>query len=184
VENPLEGRLERLLAKEEIRGLARQYARDLDARDAPGLCGLWLPFHGAALPWIDLGVVQEAIIPSWSTRGRSEMRVVDHDVELQGDGARGVVSSEVLVEIRDRAVYQSVRYFDEYGQADAGEWRFVRRFHHLVYGCLAPVNPWRQRLAQWPAHQVGSGGEPFDADAFLATGLLTAESRVSNRRRH
>lgn len=150
--------VEALWAQDQVRDLALRYAAAMDARDEPAMLSLWSTASpGVALPDMDLDVVKDAVVPSWSSRGESIMLVANHVVSLESsDTATGTVYSLVRLEIGGRFVEQQVAYVDRYVR-ESGVWLFLTRRHVLAFGHAWEVNPFDGRDARWPHHQTGRG---------------------------
>lgn len=148
----------RLVAKDAIRDLALRYALAMDTRDEGLMLSLWSTGSGGVtMPDLDLGVVRDAVIPSWGSRGQSVMVVANHLVTfLSRDSAEGTVYSLVRIELGGRLVEQQVAYRDRYVRGPDG-WQFLTRRHLLAFGIAWPDNPFQAEPAGWPRRQTGSG---------------------------
>jgi len=144
-----------------IRDLPQRYACAMDLRDADALRALWEPQQEERLPWIDLGVIERAIIPAWGSLGRTASSIGYHVIDLQEDGrARGLVAATVHLAADGELIEQQILYRDEYRRDDQAGWRFVRRLHELRYGRVVGPDPWLAPPAHWPRSQTGAGVDP------------------------
>ena len=162
--------LARLVALEEIRGLAQRYAVYLDARDLDALVKLYAQDVRAAGGRSGRAALREDFDGALRSIGISFLHVGNHVIDFVDDEhATGIVycRGEIQDEGPDseRWIIQAIQYHDTYARTD-GRWYFTRRRHLLVYGAELGVNPIGLPPADWPAHQTGMGTVPHDLETW------------------
>ena len=162
--------LARLVALEEIRGLAQRYAVYLDARDLDALVKLYPEDTHAAGGRSGRAALREDFDGALRRIGISFLHVGNHVIDfVDDDHATGIVYCRA--EIQDdgpdskRWIIQTIQYHDTYARTQ-GHWHFTRRRHLLVYGADLGANPIGLEPANWPKHQTGMGSVPHDLDTW------------------
>ncbi len=162
--------LARLVALEEIRGLAQRYAVYLDARDLDALVALYPEDVRASGRRSGRAALREDFDGALRTIGISFLQVGNHVIDfVDDDHATGIVycRAEIQDEGPDstRWIIQAIQYHDRYAKS-AGHWYFTRRRHLLVYGADLGENPTGLAPANWPANQTGMGTVPHDLETW------------------
>lgn len=162
--------LQRLVALEEIRGLAQRYAIYLDARDLDALVSLYPDDVRATGGRTGRVALREDFDGALRTIGISFLHVGNHVIDfVDDDHATGIVycRAEIQDEGPDssRWIIQTIQYHDDYARS-AGKWHFTRRRHLLVYGADLGENPTGLSAANWPEHQTGMGTVPHDLETW------------------
>lgn len=162
--------LERLVALEAIRDLARRYAIYLDARDLDGLVGLYPEDVRASGGRSGREALRDDFDQSLRSVGVTFLHVGNHIVDFQDDAnATGIVYCRGEIQDggpnADRWIIHTIQYHDTYAKTD-GAWHFTRRKHLLVYGAQLGVNPTSLPPANWPASQTGMGSVPQDLETW------------------
>ena len=162
--------LARLVALEEIRGLAQRYAVYLDARDLDSLVKLYPADVRAGGGRTGRSALKEDFDKALRAIGISFLHVGNHVIDFTSDDhATGIVycRGEIQDEGPDSArwIIQTIQYHDSYAKRD-GHWHFTRRRHLLVYGADLGVNPIGLPPANWPANQTGMGSVPRDLESW------------------
>jgi hypothetical protein len=143
--------LQRLVAHEEIRQLAYQYALALDRRDLDLLVSLFVG---------DPEKLRARFEAQLEPLGVTILFVGNHLIELESaERATGVVYCQARIQEGDRWIEQAIQYEDTYAH-ERGRWRFVRRNHELWYGVEVDPNPLDQPPANWPDASTGRGTLP------------------------
>lgn len=162
--------LERLLAYQEIRQLASRYALCVDSRDLDGLVRLFVPDVRVGRERSGRDALRADFDRSLRSVGVTFLNTGNHVIDLvDRDHARGVVYCRGEIQDggpeSDRWIIQAIQYHDRYERRD-GEWLFVRRRHHLVYGAELGSNPLELPPADWPSSQTGIGTLPHELDSW------------------
>ena len=162
--------LARLVALEEIRGLAQRYAVYLDARDLDALVALYPDDVRATGGRRGRAALREDFDGALRTIGISFLHVGNHVIDFVDDEhATGIVycRAEIQDEGPDssRWIIQTIQYHDDYAQS-GGKWHFTRRRHLLVYGADLGENPTGLSAANWPRSQTGMGTVPHDLETW------------------
>ena len=151
--------VDRLLAYEEIRGLAARYALALDSRDLDTLVALFVDDVHAGRA-VGRAALRAQFDVSLRDVGRTFLLVGTHVIDLvDADHATGSVYCKGEIQAGDRWIHQAILYDDRY-ERRAGAWRFVGRRHQLFYGAEVGVNPLTLPPANWPEHHDGLGTVP------------------------
>jgi ketosteroid isomerase-like protein len=155
-----ENMLERLLAHEEIRQLAAQYAVAVDSRDLDALVALFIDDVRVGRDAFGREALRASFDASLRGIGVSILNVGTHAIDLvDADHATGQVYCHGQIADGDRWVHQMILYRDTYERRH-GHWFFVRRIHELWYGQEAERNPLDQSPADWPVNHDGRGTVP------------------------
>ena len=162
--------LQRLVALEAIRDLARRYAVYLDARDLDGLVRLYPEDVRASRGRSGRAALREDFDGSLRSVGTTFLHVGNHVIDFVDDAhATGIVYCRG--EIQDggpdskRWIIQTIQYHDDYARSGEG-WAFARRRHLLVYGADLGVNPTGLAPANWPESQTGVGTVPGELETW------------------
>ena len=162
--------LARLVALEEIRGLAQRYAVYLDARDLDALVKLYPEDVRASRRRTGREALREDFDQSLRAVGVTFLHVGNHVIDFVDDShATGIVYCRG--EIQDggpeatRFIIQAIQYHDDYVKQD-GRWHFARRRHLLVYGADLGANPIGLPPADWPVNQTGTGTVPHELESW------------------
>lgn len=167
-------RLERCVARDEIRQLASRYAQAVDARDLEALVALFVP---------DVRVGQEqgraalrrSFAESLSAIGVSVLFVGNHVIDFQDEShATGGVYCRGQIQDGERWIEQAIHYEDRYERRNEG-WLFVRRVHRLWYGVETAERPLDQEPANWPKRHAGRGTLPEVWPSWFAFWKETGE---------
>jgi len=158
--------LARLLAYQEIRQLASQYAVQMDARNLDRLVSLFVPEVRVGRERTGRDALREDFDRQLRSIGVSFLHVGTHAIDLVAENdATGVVYCKAEIQDGDRWIHQAIQYHDRYAR-HAGQWLFVRRRHLLVYGLEQVRNPLEQEPAEWPARHDGRGSVPWDLESW------------------
>jgi len=153
-------RLERVIARDEIRQLACRYALAIDSRDLDLLVSLFVPDVRVGRSSAGRDALRRSFEASLSAIGVSILFVGNHLIDFQDEThASGVVYCRGQIQDGERWIEQAIQYRDLYERRD-GDWLFVRRSHLLWYGVEAAERPLDQPPANWPEHHVGRGTLP------------------------
>lgn len=158
--------VERLVAIEEIRQLAYDYAYAVNFRDAQLFRSLWVQTDVPTDPPVIDGHMAERFIANFGSAGPSILFVSNHRIWFEsGTDAAGTVYCQAQA-VRDVGwVNQSIMYQDRYRLVE-GRWLFVSRRHQLWFGQLCGENPLEQPPAKWPDSPIGRGTLPEDIESY------------------
>jgi len=161
-------RLERVVARDEIRQLVYRYALAIDSRDLDLLVSLFVPDVRVGRTRSGRDALRESFEESLSAIGVSILFVGNHVIDFQDDAhASGVVYCRGQIQDGEKWIEQAIQYRDLYERRD-GEWLFVRRNHVLWYGVETSERPLAQPPANWPERHVGRGTVPEDLPTWQA----------------
>jgi len=122
-----------LIAHEQIRQLASQYALSLDARDLDTLVSLFVDDVQVGRDGRGRQALRADFAEQLGPLRRTILHVTNHLIDvLDADHARGVVSCRGEIERGGEWFVQSIQYHDTY-ERRAQRWLFVRRKHVLLY---------------------------------------------------
>ncbi len=160
------GRLERVVARDEIRQLVSRYAHAVDIRDIDLLVSLFVPDVRVGNGRSGRAALYAFWEGSLSDIGVSILFVGNHVIDF-GDPthATGVVYCRGQIQDGDRWIEQAIRYLDDYERVGE-EWLFVRRRHELWYGVETAEHPLAQEPANWPDHHTGLGTVPYHEETW------------------
>jgi ketosteroid isomerase-like protein len=161
-------RVERLVARDEIRDLAHRYAYAVDHRDIDMLVSLYVPDVRVGGDGRGHEALRRFWVDALREIGVSILFVGNHLIEIESERrASGTVYCIARIEDHGRWIEQAIRYDDDYERHD-DRWLFVRRRHRLWYGVERASNPLDQPPAHWPVNQVGRGTVPDDTASWTA----------------
>ena len=160
-------RVERVVARDEIRQLAHRYALAIDSRDIDLLVSLFVPDVRVG-DATGRAALREFWIESLRAIGVSILFVGNHVIDFESsDRAVGVVYCRGQIQDGEKWIEQAIQYRDTYQLRD-GEWLFARRKHLLWYGVETAERPLAQDPADWPKRHVGRGTVPGDMPSWNA----------------
>ena len=158
--------LARLLARDEIRGLAQRYAVAIDARDLDALVALFVPDVRVGPDATGRDALRADFDRQLRAIGVSILFVGNHVIDFDADDrARGIVYCSAQIQDGAHWIRQAIRYDDSYARRE-GRWLFVRRKHLLWYGAEEPRNPLLQPPAEWPKSHTGRGTLPESLETW------------------
>lgn len=171
-------RLERVVARDEIRELAQRYAVYLDARDIDALLELYVPDVHISSKLSGRDALRQLFDESLRDVGLTILSVSNHVIDFDDDGdaagdadqATGIVYCRGEIQDggpdSDRWITQAIQYHDTYQRID-GRWYFgANRKHLLVYGAEHGQSPLGLPDANWPKNQTGKGSLPYDLETW------------------
>jgi len=148
--NPLEERLARIEACQEILSLPARYARAADARDLDALVELFVPDVQAGGGRSGRAALREDFAVVLAGFYRSVHFVCGQVIdELGPDHARGTTYCRAEQEITDRWIISAMRYEETFELRD-GRWYFARRLPRLWYSADARSRPNDVGFDDWP----------------------------------
>ena len=158
---PLEERVSRLAATEEIRQLVAKYCLALDMRDLDALCGLFpmdvrvsrdVSGRAALKTWFD-DTLRNQFSGTAHVTG-------NHIIEFDDpDHARGVVYSRNEHETDGQWIIMTMMYWDRYERLE-GRWYFRRRLPLYWYATDLNAPPTGEKKMRWPGREPYAGGWP------------------------
>jgi ketosteroid isomerase-like protein len=161
-------RLERVVARDEIRQLAYRYALAIDSRDLDQLVALFVPDVRVGRDRSGREALRASFEESLATIGVSILFVGNHIVDFEDDRhASGIVYCRGQIQADEKWIEQAIQYRDRY-ERRGEEWLFVRRDHLLWYGVETAEQPLAQPPANWPEHHVGRGSLPGQDPSWQA----------------
>jgi hypothetical protein len=161
-------KLDVLVAHEEIRQLAAQYAVYVDRRDFDALVLLFVDDVRIGRDTYGREALWESFAGQMREVPVTILNVGTHAIDLvDDDHATGTVYCKGELQDCDRWLHQAIVYSDTYERRD-GRWYFVRRIHELFYGAEVGVNPLTLPPANWPQHHDGMGTLPEKWDTWQA----------------
>lgn len=164
----LSATVERLLAFEEIRQLASQYAVAVDSRDLDALVGLFVDDVRVGRDTFGREALRASFEDSLGAIGISMLNVGTHAIDIvDSTHATGQVYCHAQIQDGERWIHQFILYRDTYERRD-GKWFFVRRVHELWYGEQAPTSPLSMAPSEWPKNHDGLGTVPASWPSWTA----------------
>ena len=151
-------RLERAVARDEIRQLVYRYAKAIDERDVDLMVSLYSPTARFGPYGEGPDALRSLTEASLAGIGVAVLHIGNHLIDFEdGLHAAGQVWCRGYVDDNEAGfIEQMIRYDDRYGFED-GEWRFLSRKHRLWYGVQTAEEPLDQPPANWPDNQIGTG---------------------------
>jgi ketosteroid isomerase-like protein len=172
--SPIASKVDRLLAYEDIRGLAARYALAVDSRDLDTLVALFVDDVQVGRELRGREALRGSFDGSLRGIGVTILNVGTHVIDLvDEDHATGSVYCKGEIQDGDRWIHQAILYRDTY-ERRGKRWYFARRIHVLWYGAEVGVNPLSLPPANWPEHHDGLGTVPECWDTWREFWAATA----------